>query len=201
VAKAVRGPASAPDGETQLLQLLVLRSEARPAGRVLDPDVFEDTINRRLFESWRALGDLDEQLDELEDDVRERLMAVHASATGIWDPRALEPKHIEGRVTEIAERLRLRRAQARLLPAAVAVASEVAESRRGGSTSDGTAALVAEFAEMDARQRLLSRRARGDPEGYDRSEQNTTESEEEQLRRPAYVGGDEAEENRYDADV
>src|SRR5690606_8696308 len=42
-AKAVKGPVSAPDGETQLLQLLVLRSEARPAGRVLDPDVFEDT--------------------------------------------------------------------------------------------------------------------------------------------------------------
>jgi hypothetical protein len=105
-------------------------------------------------------------------------------------------------VTEIAERLRIRRAQARLLPAAVALASEVAESRRSGGTIPGDAAsLVAEFAEMDARQRLLSRRARGDPEGYDRSETNTPESEEEQVRRPAYVGGDEAEGNRYDADV
>lgn len=148
-----------PDGETQLLQLLVFRSEARPAGRIIDPDTFEDTTNRLLFEAWREFRELDEHLDELDDEVRERLDAVRASAKGIWDPEAIDAKFVEPRVSEIAERLRLRRAQARLLPAAVAVASDLAASRRNGSSDDG---LVAEFDELHQRQRALSRRARGE---------------------------------------
>jgi DNA primase len=166
LSQAAHGSASVPDGETQLLQLLMLRSEARPQGRILDPDTFEDSTNRLLFEAWRELGDLDEHLDELDDDVRERLAAVRASAKGIWDPSALESNHIEGRVSQIAERLRLRRAQARLLPAAVAVASDLATSRRTGAAEDATG-LAAEFEAMDARQRALSRRARGQPVGVD----------------------------------
>ncbi|MFN8584579.1 MAG: DNA primase [Dehalococcoidia bacterium] len=155
---AARGASTTPDGETQLLQLLVLRSEARPAGRILDPDTFEDTTNRLLFEAWREFRELDEHLDELDDDVRARLDAVRGSANGIWDPDAIDAKFVEPRVSEIAERLRLRRAQARLLPAAVAVATDLAASRRSGSSDDG---LVAEFDELHQRQRALSRRARG----------------------------------------
>ena len=164
VSQAAHGPASAPDGEMQLLQLLILRPEARPRGRLIDPATFEETPNRLLFETWLELGELDEHVDELEDDVRERLATVRTTATGIWDPRSFDAKHIEGRVTEIAERLRVRRAQARLLPAAVAVASDLATSRRGGA-SEETDGLAAEFEEMDARQRALSRRARGETAG------------------------------------
>ncbi|MGE0227434.1 MAG: DNA primase [Dehalococcoidia bacterium] len=156
---AVRGTPSTPDGETQLLQLLVFRAEARPAGRILDPDTFEDTTNRLLFEAWREFRELDEHLDDLEDGVRERLESVRASATGIWDPDAIDAKFVEDRVSQIADRLRLRRAHARLLPAAVAVASDLAASRRGGG-ADGT--LAAELDELHQRQRALSRRARGE---------------------------------------
>lgn len=102
---AARGASTTPDGETQLLQLLVLRSEARPAGRILDPDTFEDTTNRLLFEAWREFRELDEHLDELDDDVRARLDAVRGSANGIWDPDAIDAKFVEPRVSEIAERL------------------------------------------------------------------------------------------------
>jgi DNA primase len=163
VTQAALGRPAAPDGETQLLLLLLLRSEARPSGRVLDPDTFEDSTNRLLFEAWRELGDLDEHVDELDDEVRERFAAVRASATGIWDPASLDAKHVESRVTEIAERLRVRRAQARLLPAAVAVANDLAASRKSGSSEEEATDLAAEFEEMDARQRALSRRARGQP--------------------------------------
>ncbi|MGE0134288.1 MAG: DNA primase [Dehalococcoidia bacterium] len=156
---AVRGTPATPDGETQLLQLLIFRTEARPAGRILDPDTFEDTTNRLLFEAWRELRELDEHLDDLEDGVRERLQSVRASATGIWDPHAIDAKFVEDRVSQIADRLRLRRAHARLLPAAVAVASDLAASRRGGGADD---TLAAELDELHQRQRALSRRARGE---------------------------------------
>ncbi|MEZ4554544.1 MAG: DNA primase [Dehalococcoidia bacterium] len=156
---AVRGTPATPDGETQLLQLLIFRTEARPAGRILDPDTFEDTTNRLLFEAWRELRELDEHLDDLEDGVRERLESVRASATGIWDPHAIDAKFVEDRVSQIADRLRLRRAHARLLPAAVAVASDLAASRRGGGADD---TLAAELDELHQRQRALSRRARGE---------------------------------------
>src|SRR5262245_25385522 len=96
VTRAALGRPATPDGETQLLQLLILRSEARPSGRLLEPDTFEDGTNRLLFEAWREFGDLEEHLDELEEEVRERLAAVRASATGIWDPAGLEAQHIEG---------------------------------------------------------------------------------------------------------
>ncbi len=190
VSQAARGPASVPDGETQLLQLLVLRPEARAAGHLVDPDTFEDTTNRLLFEAWRELGDLEEHVDELEDDLHERLTAVRATATGIWDPGSLDPKHIEGRVAEIAERLRVRRAQARLLPAAVAVASDLATSRRNGA-SEEAAGLTAEFEAMDVRQRALSRRARGQPPATIDHEAPDVDERHETTRQPTHLGGDE----------
>ncbi len=196
--KAAKTPIAPPDGEAQLLHLLLLRPEARPAGRALDPDVFEDTTNRRLYEAWRTLDDLVERAAELDEDVAERLAALQASAAGAWDPAPIEAKHIGPRVEEIARRLRLRRAQARLLPAAVAQATEVQEARRGlapiadAATGDGAegaiapaaanelAQTTAEFVEMSARQRVLSRRARGEFERYD---------EERMPSSPAPSGG------------
>ena len=184
--KAAKTPAPPPDGEAQLLHLLLLRPEAHAAGRVLDPDVFEDTTNRRLFEAWSELNEqLAERATELDEDVADRLTALLASAVGAWDPSAIDAKHIAPRVEEIARRLRLRRAQARLLPAAVAQATEVQEARRAGApitdaaanagTGDAVPVVAAnemattadEFVEMSARQRALSRRARGESERYD----------------------------------
>jgi hypothetical protein len=170
VTRQARTAAAPPDGETQLLHLLLLRPEARFAGLALDPDVFEDTTNRRLFEAWCSdesltvtpsplVGEGGGEGSPLDDDVVERLTALRASATGTWDPASIDAKHIAPRVEEIARLLRLRRAQSRLVPAALAHATEVAQARRAGT--EDTDALTAEFAEMDARQRALSRRARG----------------------------------------
>jgi DNA primase len=164
LSQAAHGSASVPDGETQLLQLLTLRSEARPQGRILDPDTFEDSTNRLLFEAWREFGDLEEHLDELDDDVRERLSAVRASAKGMWDPQGYESQQVEIRLAAIAEQLRIRRAHARLLPTFVSVADDLKSTRNSGTADD---AAEVEFAEMSQRQRVLSSRARGQPVGVD----------------------------------
>ena len=58
VRRAAARPAPATGGEEQLLQLLLLRPEARAAGMALDVDTFEDTTHRQLFEAWRLSDDL-----------------------------------------------------------------------------------------------------------------------------------------------
>jgi DNA primase len=166
VARTAKVAATAPDGEAQLLHLLLLRDEARDAGLDLDGDVFEDSANRRLFEAWCAFDDLDAHLLDLDDDVAERVSALHASAVGAWDPAALEAKHVAPRVGEIARLLRLRRARARFLPAAVAQATAVAEARRGAAPAAEIEELETDLAAMDAQQRTLVRRARGETTSY-----------------------------------
>ncbi len=156
-----------PDGESQLLHLLLFRQEARDTGTMLDGDVFEDTTNRRVFEAWCEGADLDSRLMELDDDIVERLSALRDSATGGWDPAGQELKHVAPRVREIAARLRLLRAQARLVPAARAVATEFSEARKSGVLADEGGVLTADFVAMDVRQRALSRRAREDLTRYD----------------------------------
>ncbi|RLT44129.1 MAG: DNA primase [Chloroflexi bacterium] len=210
--RAAKTAAAPPDGEAQLLQLLLLCPEALGAGRALDPDVFEDTTNRRLYESWRELNDVVERAAELDEEVADRLAALLASAVGAWDPTAIEAKYIAPRVEEIARRLRLRRAQARLLPAAVAQATEVQEARRGGglvgefaakvavdgptpaSAANEASQAAAEFVEMSARQRVLSRRARGDMTSYDELVMPSSAV-------PSGAGQGSAVEERDDSDV
>lgn len=179
IARSARGPAPVPDGEAQLLLLLLLRPEARAAGRELDADVFEDSVNRRVFEAWLA-GDeivsrdtpidastpIDSVASETGEEIAGRVTALLAAATGAWDPTDIEVKHIAPRVAEIARLLRLRRAQARLLPAAIAQATEVAEARRSGLAGAEVSELEAGLVAMDAHQRVLSRRARGQATSY-----------------------------------
>ena len=43
---------STPDGEIQILQLLLQRTECRTEGLKLDPDVFEQPLNRLTFDYW-----------------------------------------------------------------------------------------------------------------------------------------------------
>jgi hypothetical protein len=103
---------------------------------------------------------------ETGEDLSVRVTALRAAATGSWDPANIDPKHVATRVAEIARLLRLRRAQARLLPAALAQATEVAEARRGGLPAAEVDELEAGLVAMDARQRVLSRRARGQMTSY-----------------------------------
>ncbi len=180
-----KAPATAPDGEAQLLQLLLLRPEARDAGLGLDGDVFEDTTNRRLFEAWRSVEDLDGHLLDLDDDVAERVSALHASAVGTWDPATLEAKHVAPRVEDIARLLRLRRARARLVPAALAQATAVAEARRGSAPAAEIDELRTDLAVMDAQQRTLARRASGRADAHE----ETTSYSAETVSSGLGVGG------------
>ncbi len=209
IARSARGPVAVPDGEAQLLVLLLLRPDARAAGRELDADVFEDGVNRRVFEAWLA-GDEVASLDaptsdssaistvesDTGEDLADRIAALRATATGAWDPSSIDPKHVAPRVAEIARLLRLRRAQARLLPAALAQATEVAEARRGGLAGVGLSAaevseLEAGLVAMDAHQRVLSRRARG----------QTTSYHDESVASQPVAAGDLSVEVRDDPDV
>tara|TARA_B100000029_G_scaffold185670_1_gene183086 strand:+ start:5417 stop:7228 length:1812 start_codon:yes stop_codon:yes gene_type:complete len=67
VKRARKQKSLTPDGETQILQLLVQRSECRTEGLNLDPNVFEQPLNRLAFEYWcNDMLPLGENLEESE---------------------------------------------------------------------------------------------------------------------------------------
>ena len=167
-------PASVNDGESQLLRLLLKRPECHSAGLALNPDTFEDTTNRRLFEAWCTLDDLAERELELEDEVRARLEAL--TAAGLPEAYGeMEPRQLAETVEQLAWRLRALRRQARVRAEAEAVAQDMAESRRGGSpvlefahsiaqsgpvppaAASEHHELAASFVELSERQRDLAR--------------------------------------------
>ena len=194
VRREARRAPDVPDGETQLLLLLLHRPECRAVAVAVDVDTFEDSTNRRLFLAWQEFEQLDERADELEDDVRERLAALLQERPQWLDPHYLEQRYVEEMAEQIASALRLRRAQARLVPAAVEQADRVTAARREGvavlesaaraaaegpvpaEAANEAAALAADFVEMSARQRELtheyqsSRGRRHSEEGGDREE-------------------------------
>jgi len=187
-ARAARGAPAVPDGETQLLLLILLHPDALPAGRALPADVFEDTTNRRLFDAWCSLGEeYEARRDELDNELLERDAAVRAWAAGTWDPQAWDARQVESGITQIAMQLRLRRAQSRVRPVALTQAEEVHGARHRGEpvlefaaraaaraarppteatepqrdALNDTARLADEFAELTQRQRTLARSAPG----------------------------------------
>ncbi|MSQ41797.1 MAG: DNA primase [Dehalococcoidia bacterium] len=182
VRREARRSAAVPDGETQLLLLLLHRTEARAAGLALEEDVFEDATNRRLFAAWREPGALEERaedlVDEAADELRERLAALRASLPEWMDLRYLESRYVEGAVAQIAVELRRRRAQRRFRPAHAGQAEAVTAARLSGgrvlefaaravtegalpaeaaSGGEEAAQVAAEFADLALRQRTLTR--------------------------------------------
>ena len=165
VAQAKRQPAAPPDGETQLLRLLLQRREARGAGVVLDAATFEDSVNRALFEAWVAHSDLDERLDDLDELLRERYASHTTSALPDFEARHLGPM-----VEDMAQRLRLGRTAARLRTTAVDQAQTLQAARRGVAVAPGVApedadtgavedidSVADEFEHTIQRQRELTR--------------------------------------------
>ena len=225
-----------PDGEAQLLQLLLLRPEGRPAGLALDPDTFEDSTNRQLFAAWCECDGaeaLDERLDELEEDVQERIASLRASAPESVNPaEPANPDLLEGRyvaemIGEIARRLRLRRAQSRLAPAAVEQAHAVQQRRQDGdavteaaarvvrdgpvpaaaannraadkAAANEPGALAADFAEMSQRQRALTRDYRTNTGR--RPSEFSSEVHSSEVRSSEEGAGGDQEEQADDTDV
>ncbi len=204
--RRARQSAPAPDGETQLLQLLLHRPESREAGLDIDADAFEETTNRALFSAWRESADLVERTDDLDDDVNERLESILASVPESLNPNLLDGRYVAKMVEEIASELRGSRARERFRPAAAEQADQVVAARREGAAvlesasrairegplpeeADSEAAdsetvtLAADFVQMSARQRALTR------------EHGTRTG-----RQPADAGGDR-EETADDTDV
>jgi hypothetical protein len=182
--KRPAGPVT-PDGEQQLLQILLQRPHARDAGLALDADTFEDSANRRLFEAWRSVEELDGREGEFDDDVRERHELLRSMELPDYRPDDLDEA-----VRSIATELRLRRARGRLREAAIdhaeamrtarlegePVVEMAAKAVGAGALATGSigepARIASEFADTTQRQRALARR------------DGATE------RRPATAGGD-----------
>ena len=204
--EARQRPAVVADGETQLLQLLLTRVECRGVRDEIDVDTFEDSTNRRLFGAWRELDDLDERVEELDEDVRERYEAVRGSVPEALNPDLLESRYVEDRARDLAIELRGRRARERFRPAAVEHAVLVQAARQSGAAvleqaaraiNEGAAldeaasetdALAGAFAELSERQPALAR------------------EHQEQARRAPTSGGDapqhgDREESGDDADL
>jgi DNA primase len=158
VTAAKKERAALPDGETQLLQLLVQRHESRAAGLVLDPGLFEDSLNRAVFDAWTADSDLVEHADTLDEDVRTRYDTLCAAALPDYEPRFLGDM-----VTAMARELRSRRQQQRLLAVAREQAQTIRNARRGdgAEASESPVAVLGEaaeeFEETTRRQRELTR--------------------------------------------
>lgn len=167
VKAAKKERATLPDGETQLLQLIVQRHEARGPGLSVDAGLFEDSLNRAIYEAWAADADLVEHTETLEDDLRERYEALRAASMVEFEPR-----HVPEMVTAMARELRTRRQAQRLLAVAREQALALKDARRPeGDASTGEVDeaapdegpvtvigdLADEFAETTRRQRALTR--------------------------------------------
>ncbi|MCA9849272.1 MAG: DNA primase [Dehalococcoidia bacterium] len=165
VSQAKREKSAPPDGEVQLLQLIVQRHESRGAGLSVDPGLFEDSLNRAVYDAWVADIDLDEHADTLEPDIRERYDALCAAPLPEYEAR-----HVPEMVTAMARELRTRRQQQRL-QAVLREQAEALKSARRGSTSDAptdangaadepvtvVGEVADEFIETTRRQRALTR--------------------------------------------
>ena len=165
VAQAKKQPAAPPDGETQLLRLLVQRREGRGAGIALAHDTFEDAVNRALFAAWAESVDFEERLDEFDESIRERYALLMASALPDYEAKTIGPM-----VEDMAQRLRLGRAAQRLRSTVVEQAQTIRAARLGvpvgvGGTSEDEAtdavedlgSATEEFEQTIQRQRELTR--------------------------------------------
>src|SRR5690606_17198123 len=123
-----KAPGAVPDGETQLLQLLLQRAECRGAGKEIAPETFEDSTHRAIYEAWCQRADLDDSVEELDDLLQERYRELRGASLPDYDPR-----HLGDMVRDMAQRLRLQRAQRRLS----AVAREQAEALRSARLEGG----------------------------------------------------------------
>jgi DNA primase len=155
--KAAKKATAAPrDGETQLLEVIVQRHESRGPALDLDAGLFEDSLNRLVFEAWVADVDLAEHVDTLDEEVQERYQALCAAPLPPFEPR-----HIGDMVTGMARELRARRQAARILAVAREQAEVLRTARQGGDPADGPVAVVGEaadeFLETAQRQRALAR--------------------------------------------
>jgi DNA primase len=113
--RPVGGPGSGVVQELTCLRLLLTFPSLRAAGMALDEDLFTDPANRALFGSWRSWGH-GELHALLDDEGRAHLGRVLAVRLPPYDEdRAAKA------LTDVAERLRLRRLQdrERLLAAAL----------------------------------------------------------------------------------
>jgi DNA primase len=162
------------NGESQLLRLLLLRPECRVAGIELDPDTFEDSVHRRLFNAWHKTENFEARVTELDDD----LQSLHVDFCNAVLPEAfatMTASQLTELVHSMAWQLRTRRRQARIRIETNEIAHEVAESRRAGSevlqlaqssanhdslsagTTDDPRELAASFVELTTRQREMAR--------------------------------------------
>ena len=166
VRRGAIGPAAAVDGEVGLLQLLLHREECRDVRDAIDPDVFEDSVHRRLFEAWREGG---AALVEVELD--EELHAAYETITGKapdWvDARILDGRVVGEMAVSWAKGLRRQRLGARLMPAAREHAEQAGVARREG------------VAVLEAAVRQLAERAttQATDEGLDVAEPIVLESD------------------------
>ena len=183
--------AETPDGETQLLHLLLLRGECRDIRAELDEDTFEDSTNRRLFVAWRAVDALGDRLAELDDDVVQRYGEVRAVAFEAHEAHLLKAERASERALALAAALRRQRRGDRLTPAALDRSSEVMAARLEGASvleaagrateddagpaeaANESAALASDFVRLSERQQALYR-----------------EFSSETGRRPVLAGGD-----------
>jgi DNA primase len=162
VRRAKTQPSVTPDGETQILCLLIQRTECRTTGVTLNPDLFEDPLNRAIFEHWRDERPIDD--GDTSDDLDDALRARHdeLEATPLVD---FEPRHLEEMVSTIATQLRLRRAHVRVQAAALEQAEHLKAARTGQPVhgTEGTDAppdldnLNGLLHETTQRQRALNR--------------------------------------------
>ncbi len=121
------------DGESQILQLLFQRPECRDAGEALDGSLFEDPLNRALWEHWREQQPLDDesQPDEIDDALRERRHELEAAALPDYPPAQLTEM-----VAAMAAALRMRRRQERVQAAALDQAEALRAARMGRAGPD-----------------------------------------------------------------
>ncbi len=163
VTQAKKQPVTPPDGEVQLLRLLVQRREGRGAGVALDHDTFEDAVNRALFAAWAESVEFEEHIGEFDESIQERYALLIASPLPEYEAKTIGPM-----VEDIARRLRTGRAGKRLSSTVVEQAQTLRAARLGLPVAAGVVidedgidvveeidSVTNEFADVTQRQRAL----------------------------------------------
>lgn len=204
VRQAARRTAVVPGGEAQLLQLLLFRPEARIAGMALDADVFEDSLHRQIYAAWRDDSGLGAHSQQLDEELAERVVALDAALPEAMREHLLDGARVPEAVGDIAARLRLRRRQALLQPVAVALATDLAGTRRSESSAGAAPeapapdpdALADELLGLAEQQRAIFREHRAltarDPVGA-RAPHTGNHAVTQATPRPPATAGDDWE--------
>ena len=153
---AVVAPSNAesPAQEVRLLALMIMRPDCWDVARNVDPDTFEQTLTRHLFELWRDAGGNFGDEPDSDDDIAQHLRDIERIPLPAGYA-AMTADEVSEIVSRTAAGIRVQRLRERLREAALSATEELTAARRDGD--DGAAqTILDELEDISTQQRVLA---------------------------------------------